>query len=110
MEHPYSSRLEIGLNSLPECLRVAVDTQLCANLFVRIFLGRGATLLKVGPQLFDRPVNDRIGGVIEHLTDNFTAQASVALALNLDKRRNAILIHKEMVDRPSTGTAVLRRD
>jgi hypothetical protein len=53
--------------------------------------------------MLNRPVDDGIRSIVEHLADNLTAQARITLA-DLDERWDAVLIDKKMINGPSTGT------
>ena len=49
-------------------------------------------------------------GIVEHLSDDLAPDARIALALDLNKRRDAILIEKEMVKGPLRRTYLLSRN
>jgi hypothetical protein len=59
-----------------------------------------APALELGFDLFDGPVNDCIGGVVEHLTDDFTPDSGVGTSLDLDERGDGILVKEQVIERP----------
>src|SRR5208337_2826514 len=61
-----------------------------------------APALELGFDLLYGPVGNGIGCVVEHLTDNLPPDPGVGASLDLDERRDGILIKKQVVERPST--------
>jgi hypothetical protein len=59
------------------------------------------------PQLLERPVNDAIRGVVQHLPDDLPTDACVRAALDLDERRHGVLVEEQVVDRPAAGRVLV---
>ena len=55
-------------------------------------------LLELGRQEGRGPEPGRVGRVVEHLPDDLASQPGVALALHLHQRRDAVLVHEEVVE------------
>jgi hypothetical protein len=45
-------------------------------------------------------MQDRVGGIVEHLTDDLATDPRVRAPLDLDERRHAILIEEQVIERP----------
>lgn len=57
-----------------------------------------------------RPVEDGVGGVVEHLADDFPAGAGIAASLDFDQGGDAVLIQEEVVQGPAGAALLLVRD
>ena len=61
------------------------------------------------PEALDRPVHDRVRGVVEHLADDLAPDARVATSLDLDQRRHRVLVEEQVIDRPAASAVLLGR-
>jgi uncharacterized membrane protein len=60
-----------------------------------------------GPQGVERPVDDRVGSVVEHLADHLAPDAGVGAAFDLHDGRDRVLVEEEVVHRPPPGAPLL---
>src|SRR5262249_41879059 len=98
------------LVALPELLNATPRTQELPDLLLRFRPSLPAAFLKAGTDGLDGPVDDRVGGVVEHLADDLTTNAGVAAPLDLDQRRNRILVEEQVVQRPPVAPCFLGRN
>src|SRR5918994_2660323 len=106
-DHPDAARLQVLLGGLPGCFWVRAVAEERAKLLVRITTGRLAGGFELGADRFRRPVDDRVGGVVEHLPDDLAANPRVRAALDFDERWHRVLIEEEMIERPASRSSLL---
>jgi len=75
---------------IPEMVGDTIAQEVRKDL-IRIATGILDRGVEVGLQALNRPVYKGVGGVIEHLTDDFSAEPGVGAPLDLDQSRYAIL-------------------
>jgi hypothetical protein len=86
------SRLEVRLSLLPENLGFHLRAKETGEFLFRVGAAALALGLKLGPQGLDGPIDNGVGGVVEHLPDDLASDARVAAALYLHEGRYGILI------------------
>lgn len=59
---------------------------------------------------FQPPVRQRVGRVVEHLSDDFSADPGVGASLYLHERRNPVVVKEEVVDAPAVRSILLGGD
>jgi hypothetical protein len=107
--HPHAPRLQVRLGRLPELLRVEGLPQERPELLGCIHAFERARRLKPGADGLHRPVHDRVGRVVQHLTDHLAPDAGVAAALDLDQGRDGVLVQEQVVHVPAIGATFLGR-
>jgi len=60
-----------------------------------------------GTQSLQRPVDHRVGGVVEHLTDYFAPDAGIGAAFYLHDGWDRILVEEQMIHSLSSGASLL---
>jgi hypothetical protein len=99
-DEPDSLGGQIRLHRLPVGVAV-VDPERFAQPRLRVYLLALALSFKPRPQRFDLPVRRPISRVVEHLRDHLSARARIGASLHLDERRYALLVKKQMIERPA---------
>src|SRR5262249_39966927 len=107
--HADSASLKIHLDPLPELLRTDPFIEKGSQFLRRIGFSLLTPLLKLGTDRLDRPVDNRVGGVVEHLADDFAADAGVTAPLDLDQGRDGVLVEEQVVQRPAVAALLLGR-
>ncbi|UEM03344.1 hypothetical protein JL101_025805 [Skermanella rosea] len=110
-DHADTAGTEIGVGLPPEGLRVGIGPEKAGEdaggLFLRLLGSAGPLELEL--QLVHRPIDDSIGGIVQHLGDHFPPAPGVGGALYLDQRRHGVLVDEQVVERPTSFTAVFAR-
>jgi hypothetical protein len=53
-------------------------------------------------QLLERPVDDAVGRIVQHLPYDLPADPRVGAAFDLDDRRDRVLVQEQVIDRPAS--------
>jgi hypothetical protein len=68
---------------------------------------RSARRIRSSRSRADRPVDDGVRRVIQHLPDHFPPDAGIATAFDLNDGRDRVLIQEKMVDAPAPASILL---
>lgn len=102
--------LEVGLDPLPEVSGGDGAVEEGGELLVRIEAFNLAALREPGLEGVRRPVEDGVGGVVEHLADDLSPGAGIAASLDFDQGGDAVLVQEEVVQGPAGAALLLVRD
>lgn len=108
-QHTNLARLEVRFHGPPELFRILIVPQELLKAIIRCNVIVIALSREFGNELLDRPVDDGIRRVVEHLTDDFPPDAGIGASLDFDERRYGVMVEKQVVERPTSRTKFLFR-
>jgi len=91
-EHSNLPSLKVGPNLAPKGLDIGFRSQETNEGLSRILGIFGTTGLEARPQLFYWPIDDAVGSVIQHLTNDFASDPGVRPSFYLYQGRYSLLI------------------